>query len=88
MKTIPAHPTCTERVGRRYRGRDLHPDAPADIWVILTGPPWAVRWRLRGWGMGLIEDAPIAGWADDERAALHAAATALGAHLGRQPMAA
>lgn len=88
MKTLPAQPTRIDRVGRRYRGRDLHADAPADIWVILTGPPWAVRWRLRGWGMGLIEGAPVAGWADDEATALHNAAAALGAHLGRQPAAA
>jgi hypothetical protein len=88
MHDLPARPVRIDAVGRRYRGRDLHPDAPADIWVIVTGPPWAVRWRLRGWGMGLIEDAPVAGWADDEASALHAAAKALGAHLGRQPMAA
>ncbi len=79
-------PTRFDRTGRHYAAPLLHLDAPPTLEVVCQGPPFAVHWRIEGWGIGLIDDAPVAGWARDEAHALEQAAAALAAHIDRLPM--
>ena len=85
---VPILPDRMRNKGRVaiYRARRLVDDAPGSLSVVLTSMAGGFRWRLDGWGLELIEGAPIAGHAPTVRAALAAAGEAVRRHLDRRPV--